>query len=227
MIDRQQQGADREAVGVPETGTVVKDVGTAAGQLDFQAWNIDLGEKSFATTNVIPAIVAGAADIVYHEARHAEQWHRMARIQAGTGKSAKTIATEMAIPKHVAEDAAADPLSGESKEATEGKAWLESVYGANAAHRNTVLTTLAAQGVELETKSAAARQAQQELQALDQDPQATAEAKAAATTACTTAEAEYETALTAFQATYAQYRALPEEQDAWATGGAVQAAYMK
>ncbi|MDY0061373.1 MAG: hypothetical protein RBU45_16310 [Myxococcota bacterium] len=127
-----------KAVGVPETTTTVGDLGTNNGQFDFGPWSIALNEKKLNAATADKTVVASVANTTYHEARHGEQWHRMARIQAGAGKDAATIAKNTGIKPSVVADAVSKPLSGDSKEATEGKSWNESVYGSKAAHRQQV-----------------------------------------------------------------------------------------
>jgi len=219
-------GDELKAVGVPETGVVVKDMGPSRnGELDFQPWNLNLNEKRFETPTVTKDQMAGMADTVYHESRHAEQWHRMARMLAGQGKSGEEIAKQTYIRKDVCEDAAKKPLKGSGQEAKEGQEWLDSVYGAKAAHRNTVLTNLGTHGATYQTKvqDIAAKQAAYDV--VNKNPTSTKAQKDAAMAAWVTAYNAYTTAKAAFETTYAQYRALPEEKDAWAVGGDVGTAY--
>ncbi len=215
------------AVGVPETGTLVSDLGSRSGQLDFQSWNLELNETEYQDAAAQPAQIATAADVVYHEARHAEQWHRMARVEAGRGKTADQLVSEMAIPQFVADDAAADPLGGDSTAAKEGAAWFESIYGAQRDYRGTVLTNLGSDCETFNVKLAELQAAQQDLSDLEATGTATEEQLAAARNLVTEATLAYETAQAALDVTYQQYRALPEEADAWAVGGAVSSNYSK
>jgi len=79
------------------------------------------------------------ADTVYHEARHAEQWYRMAQMRAGQGRTAAQIATEMGIPARIAAVAAGAPLARGSMDALIADGWYQSVYGSGSAHRERVL----------------------------------------------------------------------------------------
>lgn len=217
--------AELSAASVPGTGMKVENLGTRDGELQFQTWDLALGEAKFSQPTLTDDDAAAVSNTVYHEARHAEQWHRMARIQAGKGQTAEQIATDMFLPKKVAEDAAGKALKGDTKEAKEGAQWLESVYGTNAAARNTTLGDLGTKGAAVET----ARQAYDKLSAdyntINADAAATDEAKIAAFDAATAAFKAWDDAYKAFDVTYKAYRALPEEQDAWAVGGKVEDAY--
>jgi hypothetical protein len=118
----------------------------------------------------------------------------------------------MGVPASVGTAAAAKPLSGKSPTAAFGEAMNRSVYGADAAARNKVLTDLDNAGNALTA---------------DQAKLATWAAKDAAGT-MTAAEraqwatdyAQYQTDLKTFNKAYPKYRGLPEEKDAWDTGDA-------
>jgi hypothetical protein len=190
-----------------EPCTVNVEAMDSAGALRFRTWTLRIGKNAFDKATVDLAELADAADTIYHEARHAEQWFRMARLRAGAGKKAAEIATELEIPPAVATAAAAKPLTGSGVEVTEATAWYESVYGSGSKHRETVLT-------ELPKTSAALTKAIADQAAVDKDPAATPAAKKAAADAVEAARKKR-------QDVYRQYRALPEEADGWVVGGAV------
>jgi len=205
--------AELAQVRVPATAAALANLGAAAGELDFPTWTLKLGTAAFSQTAVTDATTAAMANTVYHETRHAEQWHRIARVRAGAGVTAADIATQMGIPAAVAQSAAGQPLSGGGQEATEGNAWYQSVYGTGAAARNTTLQNVL-------RLAAASQQAQAAYDRVNADPAATAAAKQAARTA-------WVTAYNALQPAYAAYRALPEEADAFRAGDAAGAAYVR
>lgn len=132
------------AAGVPICNQALKDLGAAAGQLSFETWTIDLGKEAFSKATLTDAEAAEIADTVYHEARHAEQWYRMAQMLAGKGRSAKAIARETGIKAEVVATAVSNPLKPGSMEALIAEGWHESVYGARAAYREQVLTEVLA-----------------------------------------------------------------------------------
>lgn len=112
-----------------------------AGQFAFRNWNMQVDPTAFDDNNIInPANAADAANTVYHEARHTEQWYEMARLRAGLGDSPAQIASTMGIPPNVAQQASSNPIL--QCDATEQRAEqnYESVYGSGAAHRSQVLT---------------------------------------------------------------------------------------
>ncbi len=156
------------AANVPQVGRLIEDLGGDAGQFDFEEWSISLDQGILQSEALSDAEAADVADTVYHEARHAEQWYRMAQMRAGQGRTADQIAHEMSIPPRIANEAFGDPLAPGSMEALIADGWYQSVYGTGSAHRERVLGPTG---------------------------------------------------------TYEEYRALPEESDAWRVGGDVTEAY--
>ena len=206
--------AELTQVHVPTAAVALSaSLGAAAGELDFPTWTLNLGTTAFSAASVTDATAGAMANTVYHETRHAEQWHRMARVRAGAGVTAADIATQMGIPARVATSAFGQPLSGAGQEATEGNAWYQSVYGTGAAARGTVLQNVL-------RLAAASQQAQAAYDRVNADPAATPAAKQAAQTA-------WVAAYNALQPAYAAYRALPEEADAFRAGDAASAAYAR
>jgi peptidoglycan hydrolase-like protein with peptidoglycan-binding domain len=185
--------AQLAAAGIPSAAHVLKDLGPSAGALDFTTWTLELGQKPFSKATVTDAEASDIAGTVYHEARHAEQWHMMARYLAGRGRSAATIATEMGIPAKIAADAKSKPLKPGSMEALIAEGWHENVYGAGAERRNQVLT-----------------RAEAKKTALDKAKEAHAKNPTPAN------KAKLEQAQREFDAAEQQYRDLPEENDAFA-----------
>lgn len=217
--------AELAAIGVPETGIVIKDMPGRAGELDFQVWNINLNQGNYQQPNVFRGMMANMADTVYHEARHAEQWHKMARLEAGMGHDAAYISRMLHLPAHIAADAASKPLDTTSAEGAAAEPWHRSVYGAGSAHRNQTLTDLTpdmlAASAALQTWSATLNEYQAALSTGDTAAIAAAAARRDA------AKDVYDAAQAKSAASFAAYRALPEEVDAWNVGGAVNAAYMR
>ena len=71
----------------------------------FQEWVMELGETPYSmdvADNATPEQQAWQISAVYHEARHAEQWFRMARERIGLGATADQAAQVMQIPVWVA-----------------------------------------------------------------------------------------------------------------------------
>jgi hypothetical protein len=136
---------------VPQCEYVLEelDSGTVA-QFDFATWTIELGQEAFEQDVLSNEETADAANTVYHEARHAEQWYRMAQMLAGQGKTADEIVDDMGIPAEVAAEAVGDPLDPESMEALIADGWYESVYGSSAKQRNRIFKELEAADKELE-----------------------------------------------------------------------------
>ena len=149
--------------GVPQQ-SVAGSASHAAGnaQYDYPSGTLEISQAQLNS----PALSAGGArqlaNALYHEARHAEQWHLMARHAAGQGRSAAQLASSMGITPGMAQAAATNPLTGTSPQGNLAQTGYESVYGSRGQSRNAVLDDI--------------------------------------------------------NNRYDEYRALPEEQDAWNTG---------
>jgi hypothetical protein len=124
------------AAGVPVVGKVVQALGANEyGRFAFSLWSIRVNQALLAQDALTSAQAADLADTMYHEARHAEQWYRMAQLMAGQGKTAAEIASTMGIQPRIALLAFADPLAEGSMEALIADGWFQSVYGTGSAHR--------------------------------------------------------------------------------------------
>lgn len=187
--------------GVPECSSQLADL-DSNGQLDFENWRIELGQERFGRETVSSEEAAGIARTVYHEARHAEQWFRMAQMRAGQGRTAAQIAREMSIPPEIAQAAVADPIQPGTMEALIADGWFQSVYGSGSDHRDRTLR-------EVDRAATALEEAQQ---AHDDNPTPATEAR------LTRAQDRFERAFEA-------YHNLPEEADAHRVGDAIMERY--
>ena len=110
------------AVGVPPC-TLGKESGGDASQFHAGDWTIDMSARELADPD-------GAAATIYHEARHAEQAFRIARMLAGRGKNAAQIAAELGLEKTEIADAAVKvPFAPGTVEATEAAGWHDPEIG--------------------------------------------------------------------------------------------------
>lgn len=128
--------------GVPVPVTEVSDTGAALGLFRPQTWVLQLSVSALSevpsrTSGEIAAL-AGAA---HHEARHAEQWFRMAQLRARQGQSTAAIAAAMSLPPHVA-DAAVNVVPSGTVVDVDAQRWWDSIYGSGNGHRNRVLSDL-------------------------------------------------------------------------------------
>ena len=121
--------AELKAVGVPKYEIFTADLPTSNGQFDFTTWSMKLSKTVFDASTPSAAHIAGAVGTITHESRHAEQWFRMARLEAHHGRKADEIARRMRIPITVAQAAKNNPLRPDTAEGREAEAWYESVYG--------------------------------------------------------------------------------------------------
>ena len=207
-----------KAASVPETTVQVKALPTNNGEFGFSGWTLDLNERLFQRPTIVPPLLADVADTVYHEARHCEQWFRMARLEAGKGKDGTAIAQALSIPKRIGDLAAAAPLRTDTAEGREAQTWYDSIYGANGAARNTTLNNMAAKSLELQAALTTCNADKAAYEALPAT--ATAGQKQTAYDKAMASYAVWQRLNTEYDVLYRAYRALPEEADAWATGGA-------
>lgn len=116
--------------------------GSTWATFQFRTWNLNLNPANFDPTyfdTLTPDEQNDVAGTVYHEARHAEQWFRMARERAGLGAT-KADLEALGHPSDVALAALADPIMQCDQSQYESEEWYESVYGAGRTHRDTTLT---------------------------------------------------------------------------------------
>lgn len=213
--------------GVPKTTTKLEELAPKNAHFAFTLWQLGLSKHDFTAQSMTRADAAAVASTVYHEARHAEQWHRMARLLAGQGKKASEIATTMHIPARIAADAAKKPLTATGTEGKEATSWYDSVYGANAAARNKTLTNLKTLAKKRNDAAIESNKRGAEYQKLAKDPKVAPKVLAAALARWKAAYAKWQAAVKEQQANYQAYRNLPEEADAWKIGSSVTAAYPK
>ena len=141
---------------VPTVKAAFKACGGAGNaEFDFTVWTLNIDPAGMDQNIITKNVMAGMADSIYHESRHAEQWYRIARLRAGEGLTANQLEKDLFIPGYIASAAFADPLKPLGPEARrvrsrqavelydqslkEAKDWYASVYGPGAAHREEVL----------------------------------------------------------------------------------------
>ncbi|MEA2292430.1 MAG: hypothetical protein QOE86_69 [Solirubrobacteraceae bacterium] len=181
--------------GVPAVVANPKDTGNDAGAFDFATWQMEIGLPALSQDQLTRDQAADIVDTIYHEARHAEQWFRMAQLRAGQGRTGAQITTELGIPANIAAAAVAAPLDPGSMRALIAQGWYDSVYGSGSDARNRTLQEV--EDADTARKAAAKR------------------FKANPTAANQTA---LNAAVERFHRAHDAYRNLPEENDAWATG---------
>jgi hypothetical protein len=156
---------------------------------------MQLNRSDFAKGSLTFREAGDVVDTVYHEARHCEQWFRMAQMRAGQGLSAKAIADEMSIPLAIALRAVAHPIARGTVAAAIAEGWFDSFYGSGKAHNSEVIARA----------SAAADAVHKAQAAFDKNP--------------TPANlAALDRANARLDKDYADYKELPTENDAIITG---------
>jgi hypothetical protein len=131
------------AEGIPQLQWTWGATGATQGYFAFSSWSMALNAQPFSPDVYESGSVASHADLldtVYHEARHSEQWFRMARERAGLGATAAQIVGVMGIPQWVADSACAYPITQCDYSQYQAEEWYQSVYGTGHDHRNAVLS---------------------------------------------------------------------------------------
>jgi hypothetical protein len=124
------------AVGCPAV-KVELNQSVVGAEFDAASWTMTINPAEFSHRPGVRTLgdlereeAAVIASTVYHEARHAEQRFRVARLDAAEGhKPAFTM------PGGTAEAAAASPLATGGREAQEAREWREDQTGADALYR--------------------------------------------------------------------------------------------
>jgi hypothetical protein len=120
-----------------------------SGQFDFGPWKLQV-DQGMAVGKVGQSPIAKIAelgDTITHEARHCEQWYRMARLLAAERRAKGILVDGREIGKRLGinnmavcnQAAGAAPLMGIEK--TEAEDWYNSVYGSQASFREQTYST--------------------------------------------------------------------------------------
>jgi hypothetical protein len=124
-----------KALGVPPCSYNYDETEVSA-MFNVVRWAIKLNPEKFASSTVGSLSVREASErvgSVYHEARHAEQHFRVARVLAGQGKSTTEIQQQTKMPKPQAALAAQAPLRGDSRKnrrlVAEAAGWIPFTQG--------------------------------------------------------------------------------------------------
>lgn len=197
------------SAGVPMTNfgqTVVTQQGSAAAQFEANSWQITFFRPSAALgssrTSALDQDQPDHNDMgwlveqAYHEARHAEQSYMVARYLAGQNWLPDLIERRLLLPRSVVEQAIREPLDPHSVEAAMARGWYESTVGSDRAQTEAVYT---------EMEDAVQDQAQLREQDQTQNTPESLEQRWQGYQRMQTAQTAYES--------------LPEEADAYRTGG--------
>lgn len=201
------------------------------GHFDWREWGIAINETRLAD-DATEAQLVRLGNTVYHEGRHAEQlWYTARYVASGTfipnvtgtpaGAAGSYIATRgsrtitltrppYSYPLGASFQASGQPIQVSTPQGQLGRDVHESLFGSNSAARNTSL-------IGLNDAAARIRTLQGELDTIDSfvGPPTAEQAAHRADVANRLAQARADEAKF-----YQEYRALPEEKDAWDVGEA-------
>jgi hypothetical protein len=198
----------------------------AEGDAAFRAltWSIEIGQDAFDNKplrlggdgpKVVPPTfreVLSLGEKLYHEARHAEQYFRVARYLAGQNRSKQQIGTELSMMDGAITAAMNRPLTKKGEERNEAIAWHTSITTSSQVGiqvGDTKETMLNARNLYFQWVTySKTNKDQNTLNNLNQ------------------AAEYYKDSFTQFDQIYTQYQNIVVEQDAWATGGQI-AKYFK
>lgn len=199
--------------------TTPSDLGPGRnGELRFSGWQVAINPVLMNASTLSRQQAEQLGDTLYHETRHAEQWFLMARRDADEGLTAPQIQSQLRVPPRVAQAAAVNPIPATDARRGCADAMYNSVYGTNAAARNSTLGDLGAKSAALALTNQALAQATAARNTLAATLGTTAQALASANNLVNTTYATAMAQYNSFETTYAAYRALPEEADAWNAG---------
>jgi hypothetical protein len=123
------------------------------GVFNFPDWTMIVGRQAIAVEQPDVAQAKDLVETIYHEARHAEQWFRIAQLRclqrrtrnpkATDDQIARAVANELGIQKNIAEEAVKPPpFALGSMDALIARGWFDSAYGSGSARRDQILTEL-------------------------------------------------------------------------------------
>jgi hypothetical protein len=194
-------------VGVFPCRLDLQSLGDDAGKFIPNEWQLLFNRATFEKPTIDKTEAAEIADTVYHEARHAEQFFQVARLMAGKMKPAE-IAAKTAIPIQIATEAHKQPLTAGTPEAALAESVQQSVYGQDRPHREATLTKLKEATTEVKAAEAAVKGTAQGTEEHSQ------------------AIRRFEAAKSNYRRAMRDYKALPEEQDAFRVGGKLKDLYL-
>ena len=127
----------------------VGSFGGLDGQFDFGPWTLQVStSKAMGKVGQSPVpIIAELGDTITHEARHCEQWYRMARLLATERRAKGMLVDGREISQRLGIDnlavcqqaAGAPALIGVEK--SEAEEWYQSVYGSQSSFREQTFAT--------------------------------------------------------------------------------------
>lgn len=94
----------------PVTITIGELPAGAGGSFSCDTWTLTISQTIISKDSATESELAKVSGTFYHEARHAEQYFRVARWMAGVGRSVRAIAAHLVIPARIAQAAKDDPL---------------------------------------------------------------------------------------------------------------------
>src|SRR4029079_18616215 len=95
---------------VPPPTVELGSTGKAVGAFSGKSWTITFDQSAFSAPSIDDDTAREVSGTVYHEARHAEQQHKMARMLATRRNSAAQSHAKMGSPTRIADDAVTNPL---------------------------------------------------------------------------------------------------------------------
>lgn len=202
-------------VKVPAVNILMADLGSSSGSFSNVTWTLKVNQSIVSKDTVTEAELAEVSNTFYHEARHAEQYYRVARYVAGLGMSANYIATRLGIPARIAKEAVSNPLKapgildemlGNAKELAqefeEAKRWTDSLGPVGTKRYKKVMAELKEAEKALEDALAAFKASQ-----TDENKEKVKKAR------------------DVYNKKYLEYRNFVEEKDAWKVGGEAEKAF--
>ncbi len=169
------------------------------GKLEFSAWELNINRDLLSHRDPTPAEFAAACDTLAHEARHALQWFRMARVNPqGVGDSIDPQALKAAREANQGLRRAERLEPGQLKY-QQAQEHYESVYGTGSADRERIYAEKKDRIIE---RDVAYDELQRNLNLPLNDPQRRH------------AEAQYKDAMAKADEVHERYEYLPEEIDA-------------
>jgi len=206
-LGRLQDAANQQlaTAQVPETKAAMPDLGAGQlGRFDQALWQMDITKPLVEEKSSKPDRPS-LAETVYHEARHAEQHHKIARMLAAQGKTPDEIASTTDIRVDVVKQAMSLPKIDGVQTGLAEK-WMKSIHGPGPEHEER-----AAVYRQLKTTATALQKAEIEYREARKDPQNTPPEVLRSTMNA------YEKAQRDHRRAEFAYKALPEEADAYAT----------
>ncbi|MFP5288850.1 MAG: hypothetical protein ACLGI9_24145, partial [Thermoanaerobaculia bacterium] len=216
----------RPETGVPEiTSKFTLLPQETGGSMDSESWSLNLNQSPFSGGSPLSRVTT-TMNTTTHESRHGEQYFRVARLLAAGGATPEQIREQTELPMEIILKAIQNPLevppTGRTREMHEAESWYHSLHGKDAPQRRQTLRDFHASEKIVAQEKLNSLMAKGNLTSTALLHGSDEERLKGPKGEMERAIQDLELAQTLHEVNNDEYRALPEEVDAWELGDDVE-----